>query len=274
MQQVSFTPAGVHPPACKYIAAGDHLVMDSWSSAAPGDLTITARVLTPDGQVQTQRWTHTPNTDRSRATTRVPLAEGFLLGVLVEAVGIAYARGQCWLLVGIQRGAGAVGVVHEQLIGDYVTGRVRLTWPGGLIRSSVEGPGVLRSVTGADPAAGAEISMTVPSGARWLLRALSAVFVTDATAGNRQPRLVIDDGTNILFQSADPSLQAASVTNRYSAGASLAAQTAAVNTHLLALPSELGLSAGWRIGTNTSGIVAGDNWGAPQLLVEEWIEAV
>jgi hypothetical protein len=44
------------------------------------------------------------------------------------------------------------------------------------------------------------------------------------------------------------------------------------NNALVPIPPDIILSDGDRIRTQTTGIVAGDDWGAPQILVEEWIE--
>src|SRR5207244_3905006 len=59
----------------------------------------------------------------------------------------------------------------------------------------------LRSFLGTDQAAGSEISEVVPTGKFWRILAVRAQLVTSGTAGNRFPRLEIDDGTNIFYNS-------------------------------------------------------------------------
>lgn len=260
------------PPLSRYVDEDDTLVVDSWSSTSPAPLVITAVVVTPQGQVQTLSWTHTQNSNRTRATNYFPLAEGFLLSVIVDAMGLAYNRGQCWCTVGLQLGSGSVCVPHSQLIADYITGAARLAWPGGIIRSAPEGPGLISSVAGNDPAAGAEISVTVPTGARWRLVGLLATLVTDATVANRTVNLVIDDGANAVFRAAAQTAQTASLTVIYSFGASLPSQATAGGVSINPLAEALPLAAGYRIRTVTTNIAGGDNWGAPQLLIEEWIQ--
>lgn len=125
------------------------------------------------------------------------------------------------------------------------------------------------SIGGTDPAAGVEISDAVPANARWNLLAWRATFVTDGTAGNRTAQLVIDDGTNILHFIPSSTVQATTLTWNYHASNIGAAQFNSGVQLFLPLPPVLTLPAGYRVRTSTGAIVAGDNWGAARLLVQE-----
>jgi len=270
--EVGYAGAGVGPPSALYIFREDQLVIDTWSSTAPGAIHIKARVLTPEGRIQTSAWTHMPNSDRTQATTYHDLGEGFLLGVMVLAPGLPYRRGHCWCLATLQRGRGAVGLLEHLLIADYVTQSGRLVWPGGQIRSSVEGPGLIRSVAGADPAAGAEILVTVPAGARWRIISAYYTLQTDVTVPNRSHSLVWDDGAAILGRSDPGHWHPASYPMSYSAGAFGHGPVTFLVCVDVNLPQYLILLAGYRLRSVTLALAAGDNYTAPQLLVEEWIE--
>jgi hypothetical protein len=87
------------------------------------------------------------------------------------------------------------------LLQGYVTDTSRLSFPGSPIRSSIEGPGVLRSITGTNPAANAEISETVPTNARWRVHAIRFTLVTDANVANREVALTLDDGAAVFARS-------------------------------------------------------------------------
>jgi hypothetical protein len=269
---VGYAERGVPPPAPLYIGPNEHLVVDTWSSTAPAALAIVARVLTPGGEVHTSRWSHTPNTDRSRATTYHALPEGFLLAVIVDATGAAYRRGHCWCQVGIQVGGAATGVPHAQLISDYVTGAARLAWPGGQLRSSVEGPGLLRSITGTDPPAGSEICETVPTGARWRLLSMYFTFLTGGTVANRFVTLAFDDGTNVFGRTSANYIHTAGIEVIYAALTNTQrGDIGALIGIPLAIPGQE-LSAGWHLRTVTGNFQVSDDFSVPQLLVEEWIE--
>lgn len=131
--------------------------------------------------------------------------------------------------------------------------------------------GAIRSVSGRDPAAGAEISITVPAGAVWRVLGLRFELVTDATAADRQVDLLIDDGANTLLRIEPPAVQAASLTRGYNCGPGLPARTVLTSQFLMPLPVDTLLAGEWRIRTVTANLQAADNFGAVYLWVEEWL---
>jgi hypothetical protein len=131
--------------------------------------------------------------------------------------------------------------------------------------------GRILSITGTDPAAGAEISETVPDRRRWRILGVHFSLVTDATVADRLVHLVIDDGSNTLIQICVVTAHAASITKQYSFSNFGSTQLDPVLCFYLPLPPLL-LTAGFRIRTVTDLIEGGDNYSAPQILVEEWID--
>src|SRR5215471_1246247 len=120
---------------------------------------------------------------------------------------------------------------------------------------------------GTNPAAGSEISETVPAGASWGLLAVSISLVQGLTQ-TPQPVLTIDDGTDIVFQSVGASAaQAVSTTCRYNWAPGLATSAvlgSGANCVAFApLPAGLVLGAGWRVRTSTLGIGANSDYAAP-----------
>jgi hypothetical protein len=132
--------------------------------------------------------------------------------------------------------------------------------------------GKIKLITGTDPAAGAEIIETVPAGRRWRVLSVGATLVTNGTVANRRVQWVVDDGANEYFRVVVGSNQTASLTIRYT----LSAWTSGHTLRLSAMADGpfLGayLPAGHRLRTITDTIDAGDNWGAPIMLVEEFLE--
>lgn len=137
--------------------------------------------------------------------------------------------------------------------------------------SRTDGPGLIRSVAGSTPAAGAEISETVPTGARWELMAFKAQLVTDANVATRVVILRFDDGTTEYFRSDANFAHTAGVTGIYDWGQGLMTP---LNGHvgglLAGLPINLRLAGGHRIRTLTSSIQVGDQYSGIQYLVREW----
>lgn len=131
--------------------------------------------------------------------------------------------------------------------------------------------GRLRSITGTDPAANTEISETVPERRRWILRSFHFQLVTDVNGANRYITIIIDDGTNVLFQFRVAQVQIADKTYNYSF-ADINVDETFVDPELFHPLPNLTLFAGCRIRTITTDRQVTDNYGAPQMLIEEWID--
>lgn len=135
-------------------------------------------------------------------------------------------------------------------------------------------PQQVSQTNGTDVAANTEITETVPAGVYWLLLAFSVALVQGATQ-TPQPILVIDDGTDVLYESFGSSAaQAVSTTCRYTWAPSLPLTGqvgATTNVHSTApLPDGLVIGPGFRVKTSTIGIGANSNYGAPSLYVVEY----
>lgn len=99
---------------------------------------------------------------------------------------------------------------------------------------AVQRGGILKVVSGADPAAGAEVSDAVPAGKTWRLHGVLLQLVTSATAATRRTHLVLDDGTTVFYRRGSNATQAASLTQNYAFAGE--AQEAAVRATWVADP--------------------------------------
>ena len=237
------------------------LFVESYSNATR---TIQIRGFTEEAQILAD---HTTNSDRSLATSVIPITE-IPVSLTVRTATTGVSPGACYVKVYLR----AESVVVALLIAGYIGDTEPLAWPNGVIRGSNEGRGLIRSITGTNPAAGAEISETVPTGAVWRFIGIQATLVTEAGVASRFPHIRFDDGTTVHSEQGTQNVQSASQTLDYSAitgswgGQNIGSkQTWPIGDGIL-------MGAGHRVRTNTINILAGDNWGAPQLLVEEWIQ--
>jgi hypothetical protein len=268
---VDFGFGQLAPPSNLYVDEEDFLFVEHWTSNAAGNYEVGARLLRADGTIVPILERITPLTsDRSPQTTIIHLSEGFLLSVQALALGANIQRGQLYVTILVARGAVPTG--FARLTEGYVDGTGCLAWPPGKQESSVSGRGVIRSITGTNPAAGAEVSETVPTNARWRPIAVRLTLVTDATVSSRVVTVTLDDGATVYLQVPSAVAQTASLTNSYNLGADMIQIGAITTAILIPLPAELYMPAGHRIRSLTTNLQAGDNYGAPQLLVEEWIE--
>jgi hypothetical protein len=260
-------------PSAFYMHVDDNLRVTSYNAAAGVVLTIRSRILDASGSIQASSDTHTPLTTRSAASQILPTAEGWILGGQIFASSGSPLVGQCFVVVEVVRGLGSSAIALQTVAAGYVTAKQPLSWPGQSITSSLDGVGVLRSITGSTPAAGGDISETVPTGARWELLALMAQLTASAVVANRQVSLTLDDGVSTFFRYGNVQQQTASIVERYvffqGSPAVSRDNTNNQNGHV---PAGVRLLAGYRIKTITNTVDAGDQWTAPQMLVREWIE--
>ena len=146
-----------------------------------------------------------------------------------------------------------------------------LSWPATNTRDKVPNGGFITDVTGSNPAAGAEISVTVPTNEVWKFIGLTAQLVTDANVANRRVQLEFASGSGAWARCLSSVDQAASNFKNYAFQATPHALTENVGNQIsIAVPKDLILVAGDIINTWTVNIQAGDNWGAPLLRVEKF----
>lgn len=265
-------PAPVLAPGGKYVTGDDNLLITSYASIPNARIVISGRMLNEDGRPVPFRDEQAANSDRTAKTSVVRLATGWLTDVTAIVSGASAQLAQVFVRVDLVRGDGAGAQVLATLIQGALNAAQRLAWPGSMVTSMHAAGGALRSVLGTDPAANVEISETVPTGARWRVRALRFALVTDVNAANREVAITYDDGTTVYAEAAAGANQAASLTRQYTGAITGVRGAAATGSGIsIALP-DLTLLAGHRIATATTNRQAGDNYGAPQLLVEEWLE--
>lgn len=269
---VRFDTDGITPPSMLYLTRDDSIFVRIWNSATGADVEVRGRLMLPSGRVVPFVQHFVPTTARALNTFTFSLAEGYLLDMCATPIAGSPKRGQCFVQVGIRRGETGNFEPTALLISDYVTTAAQVGWPSGQLRSSLDGPGFVRSVTGTDPAANANWSETVPANARWALRSVIASFVTDANVANRFPTFVIDDGTTQTFAALMQTAQGAGATKEYVWSNSPAVGSFALTSVPIPIVTVPVMLAGWRVRVTTLNLQVGDNWGAPQMYLEEWIE--
>ena len=256
-----------------YLLKEDNLRLTSYNALASVKLEVRYRFLDTTGNLIPSQETQTPNTDRTAKSSIFITPEGWLLGGEVFVSGAAPLIGQTYVVLEIVRGIGSAALPLQVIAAGYVSAKQPQPFPNAQMFSTLDGGGALRSITGSTPAAGAEISETVPTGARWQVLTFRYQNVTSATVANRQSVLLFDDGANNLGYFGGEALQAASSTYLYSYAAGFAPIVGAPTNGLgRGLPSSVFLPAGARIRTQTVSIQAGDQYSLVQYLVREWLE--
>lgn len=236
------------------------ILVQSYSNAAR---TVQVRGFSNSEQIT---FDHTTNSDRSLASSSFNVNDvPTMLTVIASATGVK--RGELFVKVFLR----AEGVIIGCLGSCYVTDAQPLVFPFGKVEGSLDGPGLIRTVTGTDQAAGTELSETVPTGVVWSLLNLQVTLVCSATVANRSPQLKFDDGTNVFYIADPAQAVGASSTVTYGIALGLGRSGRTVQQETWNTPATIKLGAGYRIKTATQSFQVGDDWSTPFLEVEEWI---
>jgi hypothetical protein len=257
-----------------YVTGEDALAVTVFNAAAGVTVTVTGRIL-QFGSTRPSPFAQpiVPATDRSASVARFTLGDGWLLNAQVIVSAGTPAIGQTFARLSLVRGITVNAPDLFTLGADYVTAKQPLSYPGSGVTDATDGAGALRSITGATPSAGAEVSETVPTGARWELLSIIWTFVTAVAVANRFADITLDDGANVFFRCGPTIAQAASTTQIYNSFQGAGPVTRDGNTVVeRSLPIGVRLGAGYRIRSNTLAIQAADQYSAVQYLVREWIE--
>ena len=140
------------------------------------------------------------------------------------------------------------------------------------ISNFADRPGTIKNVNFAQPSAGAEQILTVPSGKRWRVISLHNALITSAAAANRQVSMNLKDDTGAVVAKSQAIVNhAASLTKQYDWSNGVAVYTS-IDVALVNGPLPVGvfLLASWVITTQTTNIQSGDQFLQGIVLVEEW----
>jgi hypothetical protein len=288
MQPGDYTPAApanvvswqlkrLAPPSPLYVTRDDLILATAASSQASEVVTVSYRRLDAhDGRVHLEQFVVKPGSNRAVVSASQPLAEGFILSISCQA-SAATTRGQTFLRLAIGNSALGGAQPAYMLVADYVTAAMAPGFPGGRVLAPSEGPGNLRTVQLGLQPIGLDWSVGVPLNARWRHIATLADFQTVAGGVARQVAININPAGGFVWELFAPGTQAGGITTAYHLSAQSAiytAATATMTTMLVPLPPDLVLLAGGVISSQTTGILANDQWFQINILVEEWLDNV
>lgn len=267
-------PRGLVPPEyARYVMQDEYIeVLFLQGTRQTVVVQIDIRYARPDGTIDRLRDIISTGAPLAAGTKRTyQLGDCFLLGVSVSTSVSIAANPNAYASIILFRQTGAGTVTSQTFLAAGYADDGGLSWPFLPSRGPRDGAGYTRSITGTQPAAGADISETVPTGYIWQLRAITMTLTTSNQAANRHPVMVFDDGTNPFWEGDGNLIIAASSSPRISGSPGYtAADIEGTINYILQMPSVLTLLPGWRIRTLTNGIQTLDQWSAPQYVVEEW----
>jgi hypothetical protein len=269
--QVTFRTQSILPPAALYVTPNDSIEVQARSPSVTTTMALTVRILTPQGIVTEYQQSLTVATVGTGIFTQdLSPTEGFILSAQLTAN--AASRGQCFVKLQLHKNpSGSDQTLGALLFQGYVSADDHLSYPQSVTESSLNGRGWLHGVTVSNPAAGANITTSVPTGVHWNIRSLAFQFVSGAGAGNRTVVLeaTLTTGQSGLFV-VPTSVQTAGLTYLYgyAQGIFNEFQTPYM---AIALPTDAVLPAGTTITAGLGGIQSADQFQNISMFVEEWV---
>lgn len=163
------------------------------------------------------------------------------------------------------------GDVYQELCAGWVYRQKALAYPATNQVDMRPGGGFLATESSANPAAGAEISLTVPAGEVWHIKGYGFTLVTDGNAANRNPHVIFTVGGSVIFKAWNETDQTASVTGVYSGGDfGDGISSADSNDFRHNIPSNIVMQNPDTITTLTDAILVGDNLSAMAVRFERY----
>jgi hypothetical protein len=152
------------------------------------------------------------------------------------------------------------GVKVLELCSGSIYRSKSISWPQTNTADKKPDGGLLSLTVGTDPAAGAAASITVGTNEIWKIRGIDVTLVTDATVVNRRMHLDAIITFVSRFSFFCDIEQAASTTRKYFFQPSTDMPDREDDGNILvAIPNDLVLYSGFKLETDVTGMVAGDN---------------
>jgi len=235
------------------------------TSQCRSSTTLKIRLFTKEG---ISEYSHVNTGTGLQGTTRhlisdIPIMVSVIDAAATKIQGDAYAT----LSLAIN------GVVVYQLAAGYVYRQKGISYPVSLNNDIIPNRGGYRVVSGADPVAGDEIIDLVPGGQMWRILWVRFNFVTSATVANRRVHLRFGGALNNILDVFGSSDQAASLTRFYSfAPIGTIPDEVDDQSITISMPSEIFVVGNEQIGTTTTNLQVGDNFGKADYGIEQLYE--
>jgi hypothetical protein len=270
---VQFLTKAVQPPSAVYVDQGADLFVEACTSQTNEQVIVNYRLLRFDGDVILGQFIVSPPNTRLVLEYQESLTEGFLLSVSCKST-VALTRGQTFVRIGLTDPALGLGNPTQVLFADYVTDNISPGYPGGRVLSPVEGPGWVHAVTVANPAAGAECHINIPTNVRWKVLGFLATFQPSAVVANRIIVIAVISAGFGCWTGPPTQGVPASIPVTYTAGMGVVAPATSPRNVNGPLPNDMILVPVGDIHTSTLNIDPGDQYSNVQMVVEEWLDNV
>jgi hypothetical protein len=253
-----------------YIRMEDELWLSAWTTTAGLTITLNGILVDLHGDAKPFNLVLTPTSDGVRTNVKARIGPGFVLYCYPTLSGGTPAAGNTTVAVEIHQSDSATGPIVRQVMFGTLTaqGLIEYRQATASAVSNLPTPTVISI---ANPAPGAEFTITVPASVIWDVKSIIYTYTADANAASRDLRLHINDGTTDLYwYKADTGLVATKIDYIVlSNGLVAQAQTLSSLEFLVygQLPQLL-LPAGYKIISDTANKQAGDQYSEIKVMAQ------
>jgi hypothetical protein len=247
----------------QFTQLGDYYKITVYSQVTPCEISVAGRLRSPEGEFS--NFDHRINVATSGLQTIFRPSSGawWIMSIMASVVSGTVNPGDVSVKVELTQGVAPGNQPHDLLLFGYPS---NFTPASPMYPLPPARAGLV--FTGTNPAAGAEISETVPAGQRWKIKFISATLLTSAVVANRFPRLQFLRAGTMYAR-----LPAGFVIPASSSMTALWANVGATNTisstaTIAVLPDLPPVEAGDVINTSTLVLDVADDWGAPVIYYE------
>lgn len=234
----------------------------SSQSISAGSLTI--RGMTRAGIFT---YTHQTNTTGLIQTELFALPDLPIMVSVVDETG-SISEGDCYVTLSLL----ANGDKLHELAAGYVYQSKSISFPASIAQPHRIDCAHLLNVAANDPAAGGELTITVPNGTQWEVLGLNFDLQTSATVANRRVHVILGASGTLYLNCFGNQNQAASLTRHYTCTPIGVIPTETDDDDIIIpMPPGIFLDQGMKITTQTTNRQAGDQFSGMTMLVKSTI---
>lgn len=197
------------------IGFNDYLNVDFIGGVVGYEAAVYVQTMLQDGSIQVHEHRLKTTTAGVPATLNARMDSGWLLQATVNLrTGIA-DYGEAWANISMRYGSAAAALGMHALTSGYLLQHLPVSWPHIPPREPFGSHNykIVRSET--SPSAGANFTLSSPTGRVLLVDMFSFRLTTDANAANRVVNVIYDDGSVTLAQAISPNNHVASTAIDY-----------------------------------------------------------
>lgn len=264
-------PTPIESAGAIYCTNNDVLRIIVSNSVATQHIRVTIRFMSIKNEVTLLSYQYQAPVAATPANYFIKLQEGYILSIIVSHVGTGGGMGTLYCAGFLVSDQSAAALHSMKLFSGYITLNLPVSYPSNVSQMPLLNHGSFFRPIFANPAAGADLSFTIPLPSLFHLLSLKFTFTTDVNVANRIVSLIFDDGGVSFYQIFCPANHAAGLTYFYEFSRNFLSFYNQSNHYYVSIP-DFFLPGNYRILTSITNIQVGDQISSIGILFERFLE--